>query len=235
MLGIFIISTILCSLGVSSYNPHDANFDEFVMAQQWPESVCVIGNLTHQYECYINQNISTWSMHGLWPTLNGTFGPNYCNDSAKFDPVAIQPLLPQLTQNWPNLHTNEGFYSFWTHEWEKHGTCAADMEVLRGEYNYFATSLKLHERFNLVSLLSKAGFPPSTTGYNYTDLLAATKKVIGAEVVLGCFYQKKYHVQYLEQIELCLDRNFKVVNCKHSSGGCSTAHPVMYLPIKHPF
>jgi len=211
------------------------DWDMLVFAQVWPETACIEGNLTHQYACSIAQNISTWTVHGIWPTLNGTLGPNYCNDSDKFNPAPIQPLLSQLTEYWPNLHTDESFYSFWIHEWEKHGTCAGSLPVLRGEYNYFNTGLMLNKKFDILNLLTAHQLVPSSQGYDYISLKASLKEILGGEISFVCFYEKKYGTQYLLQVDICLNKSFQVVDCKHSSGGCIETKPLVYPPIKHPF
>lgn len=211
------------------------DFDMIVFAQQWPESVCIEGHLTHHYACSIARNISTWTVHGMWPTLNGTLGPNYCDDSKKFQPGPVLPLLSQLTEYWPNLHTDQSFYSFWTHEWDKHGTCAQSLPSMSGEYNYFKMGILLNKRYNILEMLNKAQINPNADGYTFSEFSAAFKSVLGAEPSYSCFYEKKYGAQYLMQIDICLDKTFAVVDCKRSSGGCIDSKPMLYPPIKHPY
>ncbi|CAN1794390.1 Ribonuclease 3, partial [Linum perenne] len=53
----------------------------------------------------------------------------------------IEDLLPQLQKFWPTLSCPSGDgYKFWTHEWEKHGTCS---ESEMGQHEYFEAALKL--------------------------------------------------------------------------------------------
>lgn len=215
-------------------NPNQSNeFDMIVFAQQWPQSVCIEGNLTHHYACSVAQNISTWTVHGMWPTVNGTLGPNYCDDTNKFQPGPIAPILSELVEHWPNLHTDDTFYGFWTHEWDKHGTCAQSLPALQGELNFFNMGITLNKKFNILEMLSP--LVPSLEGYDLVTLQSRFKSVLGAEPAYSCFYEKKYGVQYLKQIDICLDKSFAVVDCKHSSGGCIESKPLVYPPIRHPF
>merc|ERR1712055_204944 len=96
---------------------HTDAFDYFVYAQVWPESVCVQGNATHRYRCRLRHNVTTWTVHGLWPTKIGSHhGPNFCNQSDPFRPQEIAPLKAQLLEYWPNLHTDLSPSSLWEHE-----------------------------------------------------------------------------------------------------------------------
>lgn len=45
---------------------------------------------TGQHDCEIPSETTTWTVHGLWPTLGNSKGPNFCNDSWKFDPSEIE-------------------------------------------------------------------------------------------------------------------------------------------------
>ena len=43
---------------------------------------------------------------------------------------------------------------FWTHEWEKHGTCS---EFVVSQHGYFETALSLKGKTNLLKALNSAG------------------------------------------------------------------------------
>ena len=94
-------------------------------------------------------------MHGLWPTQVHRVGPSYCNHSAHFDAEALERagLMPRLEARWTNVHKNSDRFGFWKHEWEKHGTCAADNPDLDSEVKYFSMGLKLNEEFPLAQWL----------------------------------------------------------------------------------
>jgi ribonuclease T2 len=60
-----------------------------------------------------------------------------------------------MEKNWPSLScpSSNGF-RFWSHEWEKHGTCA---ESELDQHEYFEKALKLKEKMNLLQILKNAG------------------------------------------------------------------------------
>lgn len=60
-----------------------------------------------------------------------------------------------MEKNWPSLScpSSNGF-RFWSHEWEKHGTCA---ESELDQREYFESALKLKEKSNLLQFLKQAG------------------------------------------------------------------------------
>jgi len=103
-----------------------------------------------------------WTIHGLWPE-NG----EWCNPTP-LNHTAIQPLMNRLKSEWPTcydvsddlvLANDQDFFyssqllnsdfSFWDHEWEKHGSCTGMDQV-----HYFNYTLNLYEKL-LPSLPSK--------------------------------------------------------------------------------
>lgn len=67
----------------------------------------------------------------------------------------ISELMSSLEKNWPSMSCpSSNGYRFWSHEWEKHGTCA---ESELDQKDYFQAGLKLKEKANLLQALKKAG------------------------------------------------------------------------------
>ena len=83
-----------------------------------------------------------WTVHGIWPTKNGQIGPLNCNRSDPFDIEYIRPILPELRLHWTNVRANTAEDNFWKHEWNKHGTCAAQLEPMDDEFKYFSKGNK---------------------------------------------------------------------------------------------
>ena len=46
-------------------------------------------------------------------------------------------------------------------EWVKHGSCALEINTMSTEHNFFSTTLKLHEEYNITTVLEKHGITPS--------------------------------------------------------------------------
>ena len=104
----------------------------------WPETSCRQMNRSHHI-CHEPANLDDWTIHGLWPNRLSGGWPQYCTNE-QFDPSEIKDLIPEMDKDWPNLMQDRPYYDFWTHEYEKHGTCA---ETLPGK-----AALKRYDTIN---------------------------------------------------------------------------------------
>ena len=60
-----------------------------------------------------------------------------------------------MQKDWPSLACpSSNSIQFWTHEWEKHGTCS---ESILSQHGYFDTALTLKGKTNLLKALTSAG------------------------------------------------------------------------------
>merc|ERR1719276_687925 len=83
------------------------------------------------------------TLHGLWPEGNDGSWPSTCSNE-KFNPDTITKIgRDRFNTYWPNVKapsssptTSPTYYSFWNHEWTKHGTCSG-----LTQYEYFNTTL----------------------------------------------------------------------------------------------
>eukprot|EP00931_Biecheleriopsis_adriatica_P107127 TRINITY_DN81461_c0_g1_i1.p1 TRINITY_DN81461_c0_g1~~TRINITY_DN81461_c0_g1_i1.p1 ORF type:complete len:151 (+),score=28.93 TRINITY_DN81461_c0_g1_i1:60-512(+) len=76
-----------------------------------------------------------YTMHGLWAEWdNGCHGPAYDKD-------AISSIRSKMEEVWPSCfgHSND---DFWSHEWEKHGTCSG-----MGQAEFFQKALDLYDEY----------------------------------------------------------------------------------------
>ncbi|ELT99500.1 hypothetical protein CAPTEDRAFT_154023 [Capitella teleta] len=213
-----------------------------VFTQQWPQSICQDLRRTHEHDCAIPENVTSWTVHGLWPNRNGTEGPNFCNSSVKFDFSTLKPILPELLMTWPNLYTDTEIASFWEHEWTKHGTCAMSLDALATEFKYFSMGLNLHKRYDYMQTLKQFGITPRDNYlYQFTDILNAFNKGFGGRTNLQCTYDPETKTQYIAQVEICVSKSFQVIDCEHhsSSGfgrieGCRDTEQIALPLIHHP-
>lgn len=66
------------------------------------------------------------------------------------DVFARQHVKGQLNELWPSFtSTQDRYFTFWRHEWQKHGTCAGDIPQLRGLTNFFENAIKLAKQHDI--------------------------------------------------------------------------------------
>ncbi|KAM6185263.1 ribonuclease T2 [Rhynchocyon petersi] len=174
------------------------------MVHHWPPTVC------KEVENDCTDPPDYWTIHGLWPDKG-----QECNLSWHFNLEEIKDLLPDMKMYWPDvLHQTSNRSRFWKHEWEKHGTCAAELEALNSEKKYFGTSLDLYRQLSLNSVLRKLGIKPSTNYYEIADIKDALASVYGVIPKVQCLPPSQDEkVQTIGQIELCLSRDLQLRNC----------------------
>jgi len=227
----------------------DHPWDHLVLTQQWPPTACL--NSGH-HKCVIPSNVHTWTLHGLWPSEGASHSPNFCNNTWHFRESVIEDLETQMDIFWPNLFADQSHTSLWKHEWTKHGTCAAASPILRGEHNYFQSSLNLRQKYPIAEILSNRNiYPSSARAYNVSSMFAAFHQFSGlgeTKVSLYCSFSSRHEKrktrgeenevfasktkrQYLYQVEICLNRQLDPIDCL-SPGSCSLDRPIYYPPLK---
>lgn len=156
--------------------------------------------------------------------------------------MKVSDLMSNLQREWPTLScpSNDGVH-FWTHEWEKHGTCA---ESELDQHDYFEAALKLKQKANLLHALTNAGnvhffFPsnlselhtcyfliiyiyvvyhdagikPDDKFYEIKDIERVIKEAIGFAPGIECNKDSSHNSQ-LYQIYLCVDTSASnFINC----------------------
>ncbi|KAJ8791532.1 hypothetical protein J1605_020628 [Eschrichtius robustus] len=151
----------------------------------------------------------------LIPQGEGPDRSEGCNRSWHFNPEEIKDLLPDMKIYWPDLlhpSPNRSLH-LWKHEWEKHGTCAAQLEALNSQKKYFGKSLDLSKELALNSTLQKLGITPSTY-YQISDIKDALVSVYGVVPKVQCLpKQGGEEVQLLAQIEVCFSKDLQLQNC----------------------
>ena len=156
-----------------------------IFTQHWPPTVCFLWkekNETHK--CSLPRD-EEWTIHGVWPTAFHTRGPAFCNAELHFDITALEVLRKELEVNWIDVQNGTKPYSFWKHEWEKHGTCANSIPSMNNITKYFQSGLNFLNEYDMKHVLAKASILP---GKNYTveNLLNGVKKVLGVNSQVEC-------------------------------------------------
>jgi len=241
-----LLSVINLQLVASKKLVKDNSFEYMVFTQLWPKSDCININTKPHEVCKLNNNITDWTIHGIWPNNADKTGPFYCDRSWKLDENNIKTIENQLDKFWPNIITNTEHLRFWEHEWDKHGTCAASLPALNSQFKYFAKGLELNKKWNLLKILKDENIVPSTSiTYRMSDIKEVIEKVTGSSVNVGCI--KPEGIPLLDQIEICINKQFEPIDCdvesrkgklvwtpsiSNSVYPCSDDEYIYYLPLK---
>ncbi|XP_019882311.2 ribonuclease Oy [Camponotus floridanus] len=208
---------LLCSLvylthGRKSKKPKSNNFDVVIFTQQWPLTACFIWEESSKHHTCLLPKRDEWTIHGIWPTKYNTKGPEYCNTSLRFNASVLVPLESQLKENWMDIHNGSNPYSFWKHEWEKHGTCAIKIKALGNEYKYFEKGLTFLNSYNMIDILPKANIFPGQK-YMVENMLIGIQQVLNKRCQIICVQNKKTGESYVSEIRLCFDKALKLIDC----------------------
>lgn len=164
-----------------------------------------------------------FTIHGLWPNRVDGSWPQYCNDTARFAPKAVDSIRPQLKEAWPSFGDG-GDVGFWRHEWLRHGTCAGG-DMAKNETAYFATALALNDKLPLLPALKDAGIVPSNTvSRPHSVVVAALKKGLGVTPAVHCGSGKGR--SKVTEVWVCVDKDGEtpidcppVIKSKKGPGG----------------
>ncbi|CAM8912849.1 unnamed protein product [Rhodiola kirilowii] len=196
-----LFAALLCTQCASVLCDSPA-FDFFYFVQQWPGSYCD----SQQSCCFptTGKPAADFSIHGLWPNYNDGSYPSNCDPDSPFDESKVSDLLSQMQKNWPTLAcpSADGI-NFWSHEWEKHGTCS---ESILDEHSYFEAALALKTKASLLQALTSAGIKPDDGQYNLSDIKDAIKQGVGFEPYVQCNTDSSGNSQ-LYQVYICVDTN----------------------------
>ena len=133
---------------------------------------------------------------------------------------------------WPDLRSKNAS-SFWSYEWEKHGTCALSNPKTNNLFEYFNTTLTLFEKFSIQKWLENKMIRPGNKSSNKVSsklFREAIESQFGAKIYMIChdFSPKPSHFSRIEKdemsiistIRLCLDKNFNPINCRSLNRKC---------------
>lgn len=99
---------------------------------------------SYNYYAFAVQNwCGGYNIHGLWPQYNTSAYPSWCPGSPYQN--VTDPLLPRMNSSW-NVECTTSNQDFWSHEWDKHGTCVSRQTGL-SEDQYFTTALNVFDSF----------------------------------------------------------------------------------------
>jgi ribonuclease I len=135
----------------------------------------------------------------------GPLGPFFCNNTWHFDFADLAPIRNELDIKWTNIENGTAEDSLWKHEWQKHGTCAAQLEPLDSELNYFSKGIEFFDLHDMSGILAQSGIvPTSSKTYNVQEISDAVKSVIDKNVGVECWIDPVSLTQNCGVKKLCL-------------------------------
>ncbi|KAG9151975.1 hypothetical protein Leryth_002229 [Lithospermum erythrorhizon] len=195
------------------------DFDFFYFVLQWPGSYCD----TSQSCCFptTGKPAADFGIHGLWPNNNDGSYPSNCDADNPYDQSKVSDLISRMQQEWPTLACPSGTgSSFWSHEWDKHGTCS---ESILDQHSYFASALSLKNQLNILQVLGNAGIRPDGKSYSLSSIKTAIQNGIGYGPWIECNTDTSGNSQ-LYQIYICVDTSgSKLIQCPvFPNGKCAS-------------
>jgi len=192
---------------------HGHEFDVLILTQHWPYTTCMEWE-ERKGGCRKIER-ARWSVHGLWPTKLGHISPNFCNNSWSFDHTLLRPIKANLTVFWPDVeirpHKPD---SLWQHEWQKHGTCAAQLPSMDSELKYFSKGVELAQENPVTEWLHSRGILPNKAGRQFQmrevweALLEGTQ---GMRPHVDC--EEIEGEVFIREIKVCYSKQLQRVHC----------------------
>lgn len=166
-------------------------------------------------ECTLPKVRNSWAIHGLWPTKYHEIGPLYCNDTWTFDINQITDIEDEMTEKWINIEKGTPLDGLWKHEWEKHGTCAAQkIHEMDTERKYFEEGLKLFDSYSVTKLLQDTYIKPGIdVSYKLDEIHSAINRSIGNNFAVICEKDHQTKQQMLFEVRMCFDKELNLHNC----------------------
>lgn len=235
MWGLTLPCVVIFLSSVSYVHPkhtaHEKSWDILIFTQHWPPTICKLWMEKKPHTCAMPTNQDTWTIHGIWPTKIGTMGPFFCNKTWLFDPEEVKPIESQLEQSWTNIEADTSLYSFWAHEWNKHGTCAAEINTFNSQIKYFTEGLNLLKNYTMDSILEAEGIIPSDTKeYSVTDFYKAIRSKLGIEPEIEC--RNDEGKQYIFELRICFTKSMELTDCRTNSltyvSNCDASKGILY-------
>uniref|UniRef100_A0A2R9AHW7 Ribonuclease T2 n=1 Tax=Pan paniscus TaxID=9597 RepID=A0A2R9AHW7_PANPA len=234
---------LLCLGGADKRLRDNHEWKKLIMVQHWPETVCekIHNDCRDPPDYWTIHGLWPDKSEGCnrsWPfnleeikvlTFNyistadsshrlSSSPPGLTAGNGFWGGVMKRPLQDTLKMRayWPDvIHSFPNRSRFWKHEWEKHGTCAAQVDALNSQKKYFGRSLELYRELDLNSVLLKLGIKPSINYYQVADFKDALARVYGVIPKIQCLPPSQdEEVQTIGQIELCLTKqDQQLQNC----------------------
>jgi len=186
-----------------------------------------------------------FNLHGLWPNDYEDFrnSPYTCTDTTadinKYS-ADVQTLVKSF---WNSMYSSQN--DFLNHEWTKHGTCWTPEPLnydnvpteIKGtlvnalsafkkseddkQAAYIQMSISLAQKYNVFNALAASGILPNNQRrVNKTDLDMAFTSYYKVNKYQVICQKDKNGQSMLYEVRICLDLDYRVVNCKELRNEC---------------
>ncbi len=177
----------------------------YTLALTWAPQYCHehSDDRSAKFECGSGNRFG-FTLHGLWPDGEGKDWPQYC---------AATRILPQgvIRQNLCATPSAQLIQ----HEWAKHGTC---MGTTPAAYFKRSTGLYAKLRYPDMDALSRQ----SLTAAALATAVARVNPGVPANAIRVTVTKNGW----LDELWLCLDRQFRYAACVPNSGGLKGSDPI---------
>jgi ribonuclease T2 len=121
-----------------------------------------------------------------------------------------------LNTYWPSYDGSNT--DFWTHEYEKHGTCAEVIPQLGDELKFFTVTVQLLQKYNVIPLLAAGGITPQDgVSVSLSDAQSAVEQSFGYKPQFNC------KSGMMESAILCFDKSLNPTECTGLSSQCDSS------------
>ncbi|VVC41578.1 Hypothetical protein CINCED_3A020854 [Cinara cedri] len=203
----------------SSSIDDNKDWDLLIFSQSWPYTFChtwTVDSKTHTCNLPVNRN--QWTIHGIWPSKTGSFGPSFCNNQTSFSLDALKTIIPELKNHWTEIKGSKSTSSksheggLWRYEWLKHGTCAKSLPALDTELKFFKQALDWSKQYPLNDILAQGEIKPNGT-YPIAQFWHTLKTGLGKNPYIDCFVEKNSNNVYIDEIRVCFNKTLSLVDC----------------------
>lgn len=197
----------------------DIDYDYYMFALQYKPGMCHNNHFCSENE--VNHNIK-WTIHGLWPNKHGGRHDDIvCKDSNLNS--FTSNITVSLNLFWPSLIQSSTNFDFHSHEWSKHGSCLKYcyyniLEEHKAQHFYFSKTIELRNMYDPEKFLTA-----SNSTLHLRELQEKFKSNLGITPQLICKKDRTRNIQYLSEIRIPLDLDFKPLELSpHPHDRCNT-------------
>jgi ribonuclease T2 len=171
----------------------------YTLAISWSPQYCrdFAGRQSPGFQCDAGNRFG-FVLHGLWPDGAGKEWPQYCRPVGLLSEATIRANLCMT----PSVQLLQ-------HEWAKHGSCMSGSAD-----DYFRRASRLYKAVRFPDMAALSRRRPLTAGSVAAAIASANPGLAANMMRLNVTRDG-----WLEEVWLCLDRNFRNVRCPAHQGG----------------